>query len=82
MLVISIKSSHCAANSDICFVLITVRPASGTFQLIVRTDMKLSLPRAEKPDAWITMGFDEDLDDAVKLALRDMIKLISRRRSR
>jgi acetamidase/formamidase len=38
--------------------------------------MKLALPRAEKPDASITMGFDEDLDDAVKQALRDMIKLI------
>jgi acetamidase/formamidase len=33
-------------------------------------------PRAEKPDAWITMGFDEDLDDAAKHALRDMIALI------
>ena len=30
----------------------------------------------ETPDVWITMGFDEDLDDAVKQALRDMIKLI------
>jgi len=49
---------------------------TGTFEFIVRTDMKLELPRAEKPDAWITMGFDEDLDDAVKQALRDMIKLI------
>jgi len=42
----------------------------------VRKDMKLTAPRAEKPDAWITMGFDEDLDDAVKQALRDMIALV------
>jgi acetamidase/formamidase len=43
----------------------------------VRKDMKLTTPRAEKADAWITMGFDEDLDDAAKQALRDMIALIS-----
>jgi acetamidase/formamidase len=38
--------------------------------------MKLTTPRAEKADCWITMGFDEDLDDAAKIALRDMIALI------
>ena len=38
--------------------------------------MKLKNPRAEKADCWITMGFDEDLDDAAKQALRDMIALI------
>ena len=49
---------------------------TGTFELILRKDMSLSLPRAERCDVWITMGFDEDLDDAAKLALRDMIRLI------
>lgn len=38
--------------------------------------MKLTTPRAEKADAWITMGFHEDLDDAARQALRDMIALI------
>ena len=36
-------------------------------------------PRAESADAFITMGFDEDLDDAVKGALGEMIKLITER---
>ena len=48
----------------------------GRIQVVVRKDMKLTAPRAEQADAWITMGFDEDLDYAVKHALRDMIKLI------
>ena len=48
----------------------------GTVRLTVRKDLRLNLPRAETPDAWITMGFDEDLDDAAKQALRAMIKLI------
>jgi acetamidase/formamidase len=49
---------------------------TGTFEFHVRHDFKLKSPRAETPENWITMGFDEDLDDAAKAALRDMIVLI------
>jgi acetamidase/formamidase len=62
-------------DGEVCLTAIETS-LSGTLEFIVRKDMKLALPRAEKPDAWITMGFDEDLDDAAKQALRDMIKLI------
>ena len=51
----------------------------GTFQLIVRDDMKLEWPMAETPTHVMTMGFDPDLDDCVVIALRDMIKLICAR---
>ena len=50
---------------------------SGTFRFTVRKDMKLNNPRAETATHWITHGFDQDLDDAAKEALRDMIRLIS-----
>jgi acetamidase/formamidase len=50
---------------------------SGTFRFTVRKDMKLNNPRAETATHWITHGFDPDLDDAAKEALRDMIRLIS-----
>ena len=49
---------------------------SGDFRLILRKDLKFGLPRAETPTHHITMAFDEDLDDAAKDALREMIKLI------
>ncbi len=62
-------------DGEVCLTAIETA-LTGTFEFIVRSDMKLTLPRAEKADVWITMGFDEDLDDAVKQALRDMIKLI------
>jgi acetamidase/formamidase len=62
-------------DGEVCLTAIETALA-GTFEFILRTDLMLTLPRAEKPDAWITMGFDEDLDDAVKQALRDMIRLI------
>jgi acetamidase/formamidase len=51
----------------------------GTFELHVRGDMKLEWPLAETPTHVMTMAFDPDLDDAVVIALRDMIKLICTR---
>jgi acetamidase/formamidase len=48
----------------------------GTFELHVRADMRLEWPVAETPTHVMTMAFDPDLDDAVVIALRDMIKLI------
>ena len=51
----------------------------GTFELIVRDDMKLEWPMAETPTHVITMAFDPDLDDCAVIALREMIKLICAR---
>lgn len=62
-------------DGEVCLTAIETA-LTGTFEFHVRKDMKLKGPRAEKADCWITMGFDEDLDDAVKHALRDMIALI------
>jgi acetamidase/formamidase len=51
----------------------------GTFEFHLRDDMKLEWPLAETPTHVITMAFDPDLDDAVVIALRDMLKLICAR---
>src|SRR5258707_10147367 len=45
----------------------------GTFQFIVRKDMHLRWPRAETPTHYITMGLHEDLNEATKAAVREMI---------
>ncbi|HWW18790.1 MAG TPA: acetamidase/formamidase family protein [Candidatus Saccharimonadales bacterium] len=45
----------------------------GTFQFVVRKDMHLHWPRAETPTHFITMGLHEDLNEATKLAVREMI---------
>ena len=45
----------------------------GTFQFTVRKDMHLRWPRAETPTHFITMGLHEDLNEATKLAVREMI---------
>lgn len=52
----------------------------GTLRLTVRKDMKLDFPRAETPTHYITMGLDEDLDDAAKQAVREMIKLLGEKK--
>jgi len=48
----------------------------GTFQLIVRKDMHLRWARAETPSHYITMGFNEDLNEATKMAVREMIDFL------
>ena len=52
----------------------------AVFQFVVRKDMKLERPMAETSTHWITMGFHQDLDEAVKIALRDAIRFISQTR--
>src|SRR6185503_10128872 len=48
----------------------------GTFQFIVRKDMKLKAPRGETPTHWIAMGLDPDLDEALKMAVREAIDFL------
>jgi acetamidase/formamidase len=48
----------------------------GTFQFFVRKDLRLRWPRAETPAAFITMGLDEDLTAATKMAVREMIDFL------
>jgi len=49
---------------------------SGTFELHLRKDMSLTMPRAETAEHYITHGIDPVLDNAAKQALREMIALI------
>jgi acetamidase/formamidase len=48
----------------------------GTFQFIVRKDMKLKWPRGETPTHWIAMGLDPDLTQALILAVREAIDFL------
>lgn len=51
--------------------------AALTFRLI--DDPRLSTPRAETPAGWLTFGFDEDLDEAMAIALDAMLGLMGER---
>jgi acetamidase/formamidase len=51
----------------------------GTFRLTARDDLKLTWPIAENDTHLITMAFDPDLDECVKMALRGMLDLMEHR---
>ncbi|RVT98913.1 amidase [Rhodovarius crocodyli] len=51
----------------------------GRFAFILHKGQKLEVPRAETPTHYISMGMNEDLDQAMKQALREMIAFICAR---
>jgi acetamidase/formamidase len=46
----------------------------------LRDDLMLTTPIAWTPEAWLTFGFDEDLDEAAALAIDAMLELLGRER--
>ena len=55
-----------------------IERAQLTFGL--RDDLMLTTPIAWTPEAWLTFGFDEDLDEAAALAIDAMLELLGRER--
>ena len=51
----------------------------GRFRLTVRKDLSLKTPFAENATHLISIGIDEDLDDAAKQAVREMVREICAR---
>ena len=49
---------------------------TGTFQFILHKKLLTPYPRAETPTAYISMGFDDDLSNATRKALRNMIDFL------
>ncbi|PXA83836.1 acetamidase [Nostoc sp. 3335mG] len=49
---------------------------TGTFQFILHKGEKTAYPRAETPTHYIAMGFDDDLSNATRKALRNMIDFL------
>src|SRR5215475_12638613 len=48
----------------------------GTIQVFVRKGKKTTWPRAETPTHYITMGLHEDLNEAARIAVREMIDFL------
>ena len=78
----SAGDGHAAqGDGEVCVTAIETG-LTGLFEFHLRRDMHLSLPRAETPTHWITMAAHEDLDQAARQALRQMIKLIQEKTDR
>lgn len=67
-------------DGEVCVTAIETA-LTGTFKFTLRKGLKLRWPRAETPTHQITMAFDPDLDQAAKIALREMIALICERKN-
>ena len=52
---------------------------TGTFRLTVRKDLAYDFPFAESATHLMSIGLDEDLDDAAKQAVREMVKHVCAR---
>jgi acetamidase/formamidase len=50
---------------------------TGTIEVHLRKARRLRWPRAETPTHYMTMGLDPDLDEAVRLATREMVEYLS-----
>ncbi len=72
----SVGDGHGAqGDGEVCLTAIETC-LTGTFELVLHKKSHVRFPRAETPTHWITLGLDEDLDDAAKQALREMIALL------
>ncbi|OGL59191.1 MAG: amidase [Candidatus Tectomicrobia bacterium RIFCSPLOWO2_12_FULL_69_37] len=73
---LSIGDGHgCQGDGEACLTAVETG-LSGVFEVHLRKDMRLKVPRAETPTHYILMGFDPILDNAAKMALRETIAFL------
>jgi acetamidase/formamidase len=65
-------------DGEVCITACETSFDEVELEFVVRKDMKLERPMAETPTHWIVMGFHKDLNEAMKIAIRDAIEFISR----
>jgi len=65
-------------DGEVNITAIETAMEEAVLQFIVRKDMKLKRPMGETDTHWIAMGFHKDLNEAVKITLRDAIQFISK----
>jgi acetamidase/formamidase len=77
--VLSAGDGHAAqGDGEVSQLAIEAPVERARLTLSVRDDLPLSNPIAWTPDAWLTFGFDEDLDEAAALAIDGMLELMGR----
>jgi len=73
-----VGDAHCRqGNGEVNLEALECAFKEIQIQPIVRKDMKLDWPRAETKTHWIMMGFDEDLTQAMKIAVRQTIDFLT-----
>ncbi len=73
---ISIGDGHAAqGDGEVCLSAVEASLA-GEIQVVLHKGKRLRWPRAETPTDYMTMGLAADLDDAARLATREMLDFL------
>ncbi len=73
----STGAGHAAqGDGEVSITAIECPMERAELKFILHDDMHLTGPRAETDSSWITFGIHEDIQEAMYMALNDMIKLI------
>ncbi len=70
--------SHCRqGNGEVNLTALECAYREIVIQPVVRKDLKIEWPQLESNTHWILMGFDENLEEAMKIATRNAVKFLS-----
>lgn len=70
--------SHCLqGNGEVNLTALECSYKEIEIQPIVRKDLHIEWPRAETSTHWIFIGFDEDLNEAMKIAVRGTVEFLA-----
>jgi acetamidase/formamidase len=76
---LSAGDGHAAqGDGEISQLAIEAPVERASLTLMLRDDLELAGPIAWTPSAWLTFGFDEDLDEAAADAIDGMLRLMGR----
>jgi len=65
-------------DGEVCITASETYFEEVELEFVVRKDLKLELPMAESPTHWIVMGFHKDLNEAMKIAIREAIAFLTK----
>lgn len=70
--------SHCLqGDGEVNLTALECSYKEIEIQPIVRKDLHIEWPRAETSANWVFMGFDEDLNEAMKIAVRETVNFLA-----
>src|SRR5437879_6756887 len=70
--------SHCLqGNGEVNLTALECSYKEIEIEPILRKDLHIDWPRAETATHWIFMGFDEDLNEAMKIAVRETVNFLA-----
>jgi acetamidase/formamidase len=73
--------SHCLqGNGEVNLTALECSYKEIEIQPIVRKDLRIDWPRAETLTHWVFMGFDEDLNEAMKIAVRETVNFLAQQK--